>query len=64
VIPALPPTFITYSHVFTMHICRDLPCAYQDVFGAEFLVSNTNVYILQDTVNFMWQVGGFLDKRL
>jgi hypothetical protein len=64
VIPALPPTFITSSHVFIMYIFHDLSSAYQEVFGAEFLNSNTNVHILQDIVNFMWQFGGFLDKAL
>ena len=63
-IPALPPTFITSTLVFTMHIYPDLPFAYQDHSGTEFLISNTNVHILQGTVNFMWQFGGFLDKGL
>ena len=61
-IPTLPPTFITSSHVFIMHIYHDLPCAYKDVFGLEFLIFHTNVHILQSIVNFMCQFGNFLDK--
>ena len=63
-IPALTPTFFTSYHVFIIHIYHDLLCAHQDVFGSEFLNSNTNAHILQAIVNFLWQFGVFLDKAL